>query len=329
MTGRRSPHVGAVRTEDDELLIRVAWYYYKDDLTQAEIAKRLSVSRATVARLLDRARDRGVVRIEISPERLSAFDLSRRVRDRFGLRDVLVVPPLEDSTRSTPAINARVAQGAAQYLDTAMRPGAVMGVGWGDTVARTLFEMHLDSLSGIKLVTLTGGVDAYLRAASATGIAGAIDELSVMPAPLLASSPEIATGLREEKSVREIIQRAEKADITLIGIGAVIPDASITHMGLQTADQLREYAAQGAVGDILGELYDDHGDPLELEVHRLRIGIPIARLRDMRLVVAAAGGKAKIPAILGALRGGYVDVLVTTQDVAEVLAEAPVAARRS
>jgi lsr operon transcriptional repressor len=176
---------------------------------------------------------------------------------------------------------------------------------------------------GVTLVTLTGGVDGYLRAAAGGGMNGVADQLNVMPAPLLASSPAVAATLREEAAVRAVMERAQQADVTLIGIGAVIPDASIMLMGLQTADQLRGYAAQGATGDILGELYDDRGRVLALDLHEIRIGIPIASLRDMRLVVAAAGGLVKVPAILGALRGGYVDVLVTSEDVAQALLRAP------
>lgn len=322
MAVNRSASARAGGSEDEDLLLRVAWYYYKDQLTQAEIAQRLSVSRATAARLLERARARGIVKIEISTDRLSAFQLSQQVRERFRLRDVLVVPGL-DGDASPAAVNTRVAQGAAQYLNTHLRPGVVVGVGWGDTVARTLLSTNREVFDGVTLVTLTGGVDGYLRAAAGGGMNGVADQLNVMPAPLLASSPAVAATLREEAAVRAVMERAQQADVTLIGIGAVIPDASIMLMGLQTADQLRGYAAQGATGDILGELYDDRGRVLALDLHEIRIGIPIASLRDMRLVVAAAGGLVKVPAILGALRGGYVDVLVTSEDVAQALLRAP------
>src|SRR5258708_20493803 len=80
------------RWSSEELLLRVAWFYYKDELTQDEIARRLSVSRASVGRMLDRARRIGLVTINLSTEYLDAFELSRRLRDTFGLDEALVVP---------------------------------------------------------------------------------------------------------------------------------------------------------------------------------------------------------------------------------------------
>src|SRR3984893_11140833 len=73
------------RWSSEELLLRAAWYYYKDELTQDEIARRLSMSRASVGRLLDRARRVGLVSINLNTEYLDAFELSGELRKTFGL----------------------------------------------------------------------------------------------------------------------------------------------------------------------------------------------------------------------------------------------------
>ena len=80
------------RSSNEELLLRVAWFYYKDELTQDEIAKRLSVSRASVGRMLDRARKVGLVSINLNADHLDAFEVSRQLRRTFGLAEALVVP---------------------------------------------------------------------------------------------------------------------------------------------------------------------------------------------------------------------------------------------
>src|ERR1700760_4339468 len=129
----------AVRAEQpgsEELLLRVAWFYYKDELTQDEIAKRLSVSRASVGRMLDRARKVGLVSINLNADHLDAFEVSRQLRRVFGLAEALVVPDHAAGEGSRPALNARLGLGGAQVMATHPRPGGTLGVGWGDTGAR-------------------------------------------------------------------------------------------------------------------------------------------------------------------------------------------------
>ncbi len=119
------------RSSSGELLLRVAWFYYKDELTQDEIAKRLSVSRASVGRMLDRARKIGLVSINLNAEHLDAFEVSRQLRRTFGLAEALVVPDHETESGDRHSLNARLGLGGAQFMSTHLRPGGTLGVGWG------------------------------------------------------------------------------------------------------------------------------------------------------------------------------------------------------
>src|SRR6516225_10415522 len=108
-TAVRSGRAGdPARWSSEELPLRVAWYYYKDELTQDEIAKRLSLSRASVGRLLDRARRVGLVTINLNTEYLDAFELSAELRRVFNLSEALVVPDHEREPVDHHALNARV-----------------------------------------------------------------------------------------------------------------------------------------------------------------------------------------------------------------------------
>src|ERR1700750_3409480 len=120
---------GTGRWSSEELMLRAAWYYYKDELTQDEIARRLSMSRASVGRLLDRARRVGVVWVNLNTEPLDAFELSGELRRAFGLAEALVVPDHEKEPFDHHAMNARVGLGGAQSMSTRLRPGAHRGVG--------------------------------------------------------------------------------------------------------------------------------------------------------------------------------------------------------
>ncbi|MCU1524041.1 MAG: putative SorC family transcriptional regulator [Microbacteriaceae bacterium] len=314
---------GSVRDDaqaEREKLVRVAWYYYRDNLTQAEIAVRLHVSRPTVARLLERARSTGIVTIDIATSGIGGFELSRTLRERFDLDEVVILPAA-DGSLSGEVTNSRLGFEAAQYLRRYLLPGAIIGVGWGDTVLRSLLALTRPSLNGVTFATLTGGIEAYTRKVSGATNNGISDFIRYIPAPLLASNPSVANALRSEQAVTSVLELARSADATIVGIGAAMPTATILQNGIVKEEQIREYKDKGAVGDIIGEFYDRHGRVLATDLQKVRIGIAIRELRAMKNVIAVAGGSDKTAAIDGALAGGYVDVLITTEDVARRLVE--------
>ena len=115
------------RWSSEELLLRAAWFYYKDELTQDEIAKRLSVSRASVGRMLDRARRVGLVTISLNAEYLDAFELSAELRRVFRLSEALVVPDHDKEPADLHALNARIGLGGAQFIGTTCGPARRSG----------------------------------------------------------------------------------------------------------------------------------------------------------------------------------------------------------
>src|SRR5215471_70771 len=150
------------RWSSEELLLRVAWYYHKDELTQDEIARLLSMSRASVGRLLDRARRVGLVSINLNTEYLDAFELSGELRRAFGLAEAVVVPDHEKEPADHHAVNARIGLGGAQFMSTHLRPAASLGVNWGETVSRVIAATNFGTVGPVHMVTLTGGVEGYL-----------------------------------------------------------------------------------------------------------------------------------------------------------------------
>ena len=317
----RAPRWGAGdsvgRWSSEELLLRAAWFYYKDELTQDEIAKRLSVSRASVGRLLERARRVGLVSISLNAEYLDSFELSAELRRVFSLSEALVVPDHEKESADRHALNARVGVGGAQFLSTHLRPGGTLGVGWGETVSRVIAATNFGSVGPVHMVTLTGGVDGYLQTIlSSTGESATdagLTTASVIPAPNIASSPSLAAALREEPTIQHVLKQACSVDQAVVGVGTPTVDATIVQLGYLTTEDVRMLRERGVVGDILGQFYDADGAVVDLPLHERRIGIELSELRYIPKVVGVAAGVHKAEAILGALRGGFLDVLVTNE----------------
>lgn len=321
------PVPGAFDTErwgQEDTLLRVAWYYYKDELTQDEIARRMTISRASVGRMLDRARRTGLVSITINARYLESFELSTRLRNTFKLSEVLVVPDLNGPPMTQRAINARVGMGGAQYLQSHLKPTGGLGVGWGDTVSRVVSSTDTAAIGPLHMVTLTGGVDGYLQAlAYSRGDQGRgeVDGLtaSVIPSPIVVSTPSLAAALRAEPTIQDVLRLARSIQCAVVGVGTATPDSTLVRMGYMSASDARTLTAQGVVGDILGQFFTIDGTVLDLPIHERRIGIELTDLANIDTVVGVAGGAGKVEAIRGALAGHYLDVLVTNEDVAHRL----------
>jgi lsr operon transcriptional repressor len=318
-------NAGEIRSSAEELLLRVAWFYYKDELTQDEIARRLSVSRASVGRMLERARRVGLVSINLNADHLNAFEVSNQLRRTFNLAEALVVPDHDKEPADHHLLNARLGLGGAQFMSTHLRPGGTLGVGWGETVSRVIASTNFGAVGPVHLVTLTGGVDGYLQTIlSSKGDGVAEPEATtatIIPTPIVASTPKLAAALKAEPAIQHVLSQASGVDQAIVGVGTPAADATIVQMGYLAAEDVRVLRDHGVVGDILGQFFDADGNVVRLEIHRRRIGIELSDLASIPKVVGVAGGLHKTEAILGALHGGFLNVLVTNELVALRLLE--------
>ncbi|MGH3176256.1 MAG: sugar-binding transcriptional regulator, partial [Streptosporangiaceae bacterium] len=239
-------------------------------------------------------------------------------RKTFGLAEALVVPDHEKEPFDHHAKNARVGLGGAQFMSTHLRPGASLGVGWGETVSRVIAATSFGTVGPVYMVTLTGGVEGYLQTilSSKGEIASEpahLTSATVIPIPIMASSSGLAAALRAEPTIQQVLKQACDVEYALVGVGTPTADATIVHTGYLNAEDSRGLRERGVVGDILGQFFDASGDVVDLPIHDRRIGIELADLRRIPKVVGVAGGEHKAEAILGALHGGFLDVLVTNE----------------
>ena len=317
----RGRHEEVAPDDRTSVLASAAWFYYIDGLTQAEIAQRMLTSRATIGRLLQEARDTGIVRISIDPSTLATMGLSRKLCQRFELEDALVIPRRSDSG-ATMSINRRIAIAAASYLERYLKPDAVIGFGWGDTIMNVLFSIRHESLDGVTFASVAGGIDRYSREVFAQGN-GVQAHLQLIPAPLVVNSPDTANALRQDSSVSRVLELSRTAVATITGIGGAETTASSVRAGLYSPSAITSIAELGAVGDMLGEWFDAEGKVVPDATSDRRIGMELQELLSMPHVIGIAAGPDKVTAIRAALLGGYLDALVTDEETAEQLIDGP------
>lgn len=302
---------------EDNLLYKVTWFYYADNMTQQEIADHLGISRMRVVKLLNQAKSDGIIKFKMDPDAKTRIDLEQSLIKQFNLEDVFVVP-------STPNnVNENIAKGAAQYIEENVEANAYINIGYGDTISRTINHLIYSLEKPISLVTLSGGVAHYTsaivagtRKRSSTSIT---PDIHILPAPLFASSEQVAEVFLNEKSVKNVLDMTNLSHMSVVGIGSVSNTATIFKYGIANPDDLILLQMQGAVGDILSQFYDKNGKILDSSVHKKLISIKLDTLRSSHKTIGVAGGKEKIQAIYSALIGGYIDVLITDEDTAESL----------
>lgn len=304
------------------MLGRVARLHYEHGLTHQQIADSLGLSRVKVTRLLAEARREGVVEIRIHSDETIFTDLEVELRTRYGLEQAWVAPSFEDRERRLRSIGTV----GATALQASLHPGMTVAVGLSETVAAVAPHVKVDEDSATLFVPATGirlGSRAtVLPQDVAHELARAFRGSSRhLPAPVLASSEQAAQLLRREPDIAATLELARRADIALFGIGGTIPGAGMLMDGTVPQAAIRELVAAHAVGGISAGFYDAAGTPVVTGLARRIIGLSLEELLGVPTRIAMAGGPDKHGAILGALRGGFVTVLVTDEATARSLVD--------
>ena len=297
---------------EESLMVKAAWYYYFENMTQQAIADRLSISRMRVIKLLESARQNGIIQFRLRSDGVGMMEQSRALMEKYGLKDAFLIPSGDEET----TINESIARAGAMYIADRLSDNACINVGYGDTLSRTLNHLATMVETPVTCVSLTGGVSYYLPN-TRSNVFNA--RLFLMPAPLLASSPEMAAAMREESSISEIFQMAELASFTLVGIGSMHDSATVIKSGVLSRNDMFYLRMHNAVGDILCHFFDRDGHLLQTPIEDRLISTPLDRLKAMRNVIGLAAGAQKVEAIRAALLGGYLDVLVTDEATATLL----------
>ena len=294
---------------EDKLLTKVAWYYYIEGYTQQEIGEYLSIPRLRVNRLLDKARKAGIIQFSVREGDSKRMIVERELITQFGLKDAFVVPsPLNEQD-----INESVAQAAAMYIHERLEKTGYINMGYGDTSSRILNHLANICEFPVNVVSLTGGVNYYLPN-TRSSIFNA--KLYLTPAPLLMASEDIVKAMEQEPSVKQIRHMATLAQMSIVGIGGVDSNATLLTNGTLNHSDVLLLSMQGAVGDMLCHFIDKDGNVIQSSLERRLMSTPLEQLKEMNNSIGVAGGSTKSEAILAALKGNYLVVLITDEATA-------------
>lgn len=314
------------RIDELRLMTKVARLYYSMHFRQTQIADQLDISQATISRLLKRAQEEQIVRINISTPTGIYSDIETNLEQAYGIKEVIVVDSVDDNEDQ---IMRDIGTAAAYYLEQTIKPNEIIGLSsWSKTLMAMVDAMNpLPKQAGAEVIQVLGGVGnptveshaVHLVRRLAVHVRGKAVFLS---APGVVVSPEMKRLYLQDPYVASAISMFPKITLCLVGIGSVQPSDMLASSGnVFSQDELNDLRKLGAVGDICMRFFDGAGNPITNSTSDKVIGIELEQLRKVRRCVGVAGGARKVAAIRGAMRGGYINVLVTDINTAKALLE--------
>jgi DNA-binding transcriptional regulator LsrR (DeoR family) len=310
------------KNEDLRLMVKIAQMYYEQDLTQAEIARRLGIYRTTISRLLKKVRQKGIVTIAINYDYNNNLLLEQQLKSRFNLKEAIVVPmanAFDEPTQLT-----LMAQQCAGFLNRIIEEDNIIGFSWGSAVA-TLVE-HMDNSPRSRRVTcvpMVGGPSGKLesRYHVNTLVYGAAMKLKgeslLIDFPAILEQKSIRDGIMQSQHFRNMKEYWDQLDIAVVGIGSPTMIGQSSWRAFYGNDVIDHFNDRRVIGDICSRFYDLDGLPVETYISDKTITIELAQIKRARYAIGIAHSHDKVNAIIGALRGRYINCLVTTAETAE------------
>ena len=294
--------------------------YYIQRMTQDEIAQILSTSRSNVSRMLKLIVDEGIVEFKIRGVKHvvhgKAWD---ELTESYGLKELRVAPTgnsIEETKRN-------IGEAAAEYLSSYVKDHMKVGIGWGSTLREFVHSLGArNPLVTADAVQLAAGYGRKLGPADGLEMARELSnalhgECYVLRAPFYIENEVTKDLMMQEAEIQSHFALFPKMDVILSGIGLVLPQYNAMYKsGCLTEAQCEEIALHGGVSDLCGRVIKSDGSPCNTDVDRRIVGISLDDIRRCPMTIAMGGGIHKKSAIIAALKGGYIDTLITDEQTA-------------
>ena len=298
-------------------MVQVARLYYEDNLSQQEVADRLGVSRSLIAQYIQRARDTGIIRIQVVDQENTCTDLAAELKEETGIEQVVVIPNPHVSQEL--ALRS-VCTAAADFLTGQLREGDCLGLAWGRTNNTLVDLLKPPHVPGVDVIPLMGeSSHAGMHSQMNQLVVRAAEHLQATPhflsLPMVLSTAELRNALIQEQGMSDVIDLWNEVNIGCMGIGVVPPvPGMVVYVGEEHLPRLVE---AGAVGDMCGIYFDRDGEIVSSGLEDRMISASLDQLKAIDCLTVVASGVDKATAVLGAMRTGLVSTVFIDQVMAE------------
>lgn len=302
--------------EDEEyrdLLAKIAILYYKDNLTQTDIAEKFNTTRFKISKMLQEAIDLKIVEISINRTERRITSLESKIKSLFNLKQIIVLRTVHTNSSDTEQI---VAKAAAGFIESLITRDSVVGLTWGATLYQTIQNINPPHRLPITIVQPLGTAGKRDVTIDTPDLIRRLAEkydskYLFLYAPLYIMSNQVRESLKLEPVINETIIALENIDILLTGIGT--PDSIFSTFLWKNYLRQDESLSNVAVGALYGRLFDQNGRILSTDVNEKVFGVGMSAIKKIKDRVAVVTNRFKAHAVIGALRGGLINTLITDE----------------
>ena len=299
--------------------VQVSKLYYLDGVTQAEIGKKLNLSRPTISRLLQFAREKNIVKISINDPLSNIEDLQHQLKEKYQLKDVIISTP---ESNETAEILSSLGKATARYLDKKVKDNDVIGVSWGRTLVSVARQLIPNDRKNVQVIYLKGTVANSTHNNYVVEVTKCFNkcyhtQAQILPLPLIFENKQIKEMVIKDKFINEILDTGKRTSVALFTVETTEQDATLFELGYFNDQQIKTLQEKAA-GGLVSRFIDERGKIVDDQLNDRTVAIALDDLKQARESVLIAGGMNKLKAIKAALAGKYANVLVTDSLVALV-----------
>lgn len=299
---------------------KVAYYYHKAGYTQEDIAKKMSMSRQRVNRILAECIELGIVQIQVVNINENYMEIETSLEEKYGLKGAYVVNSLIEEN-----IHEDLGMAAGRYIGKFIKDGDIIGFSRGRSTAALVNYMPMIQRENLTVTQLLGSENMDRKDIAVDDIVHRFAsklqaKATMLYAPVIVQSSELRDSIIKEPFFMEAYNVVKACDVAIVGIGT--SNSQVEHLspiyGMKKED-MDNQGATNVAGEVSTHFFDAQGNPVILDIQNRIIAITLEDYLNIPVRIGIAGSPVKADAIYAALKGGYINVLITDLETAKIL----------
>ncbi len=303
------------------LLVRISELYYYQKLSQNEIGEILGVSRPTVSRLLEDAKNEGIVEIRINNNIEKNGDLSNKLRRKYNLREAIVVSGEYDHMEAL----EKCCTVGADFLTSILEHNDIVGINWGETITTLIDKLNYEPMHNVQIIQMIGclstgnpkmdGLEHSIKMAKKFDAS----YLNIY-APAFIRNPVVYDYLMNEPQIITTLKKASNVDVIITGIGTLENvNSTLSRYGHLTEEERQKFLSLGGVGHLVGRVFNKDGQEISLP-NRDVISTELENFTKAKWSICVAfSDKGKKQAIISAIESNLINTLIVDEKLATEL----------
>jgi len=306
-------------------------YYFQDEV-QTKIAKKFNITRQMVSRLIQKAREEGIVEIQIKSPVKGISELESRLESQFDLTDAIVI---QEDTIDDEQLKQKLGYAAGEYFLKSVMSNMTIGIGFGQSLeAMAEYVNHgavSHTIQGVGLTQLIGGLYSNLSYENSQYIMSMIGkkmgaDLHFLNTPFLVEDPAHKEVFVNQMATQNVIKAYDALSMAFVEIKPAdqVYKTSTTKESKFGKNYLNALGISylnniNAEGEVCLNYLNDRGQFIETPLSDKVIGIHHKQLGKVKNLVGIVGGENSHQIAMSAIKAGVFNTIITDDITAQYI----------